>query len=113
MIGSKVFFLNINKKGDELTEIKVDEATFCGMDISTNGYDMSRLMLDSGITKMVENAHVFEELDEANTHYERVEPLIRKGEEIANKAKKEIDELRVEIIGEPKFLHIAQQIQKA
>ena len=89
---------------------KIFEATVTGFNIAQTGYKLLGLLTSTGESKSLEAAHCHATKPEAEAHLERVMPLMAEADDIMEKGKKRIDELRIGVLGEPELKDLAEEI---
>ena len=103
--------IGIKKYALDPKTMKIFKGTVIGEYISDNGYLLIRLLLATGETKSLESAHVHNTLEEVEEHLKRVRPLIEGAEQIIKEATEKVDKLRLNVIGKPMFLELAEQVK--
>lgn len=97
MIGNKIYYLDTKDKA-------VKDGQIIGINLSDTGYTLYSILDDNRITDnriTVEEAHCYNNIDDAEAHSARVLPIIARAEAVKDKAQAEVDALRIEVIGEP------------
>jgi len=89
---------------------KVFKAEVTAFNVAQSGYQLVGLLLDKGETKNLESAHCFTKKEDAEKHLERINPLLDEADKIMDDGKKRIDEIRIEILGEPAYLELSERI---
>ncbi len=102
-LAQEVWFLNPKSKIVEKGEV-------VGEQITTTGYKLLSILAESKQTLQLEEAHIHATEEEANTHKDNVFPFMAEADVLIEATKKKIDELRVRVIGEPKYLELANKI---
>ena len=103
-IGKKVYCIDQKTK-------KIFKATIVGDQISTQGYLLIALLKDKDNEKIfLENKLVYSKMVDAKEYLEAKSYSIDYAAKIMNDATKQIDRLRLDIIGEPDYAELASLI---
>jgi hypothetical protein len=89
---------------------KIFEATLVGINVSETGYEMCRILMSDLTTKQLELAHVHPSKEDAEAHKLRVKPIISEAEALVKDATTKVDELRIKVIGQPRYKDLADKI---
>lgn len=98
MIGETKYYLDFKNK-------KVSEGVVLSEQITQSGYDIYLLKTKTGV-EQVECCLAYDSKEKATLAFIEKMPIAKQMEDINKKAKKEIDDLRIDLIGKPKFKHL-------
>ena len=98
MIGQTKYFLDFKDK-------KVSEGVIYSEQITQSGYDVYLLKTESGV-EQVECCLAFDKKELADSAFELKMPIANQMEKINKDTKRTLDDMRIRLIGEPKFKHL-------
>ena len=99
MIGQTKYYLDFKDK-------KVSSGVVFAEQITQSGYDIYLIKKDDGTIEQIECCNAFDTEDEAIDTFNIKMPIASEMEQINNNAKKQLDALRIKLIGKPKFKHL-------
>ena len=99
MIGQTKYYLDFKGK-------KVSSGVVFAEQITQSGYDIYLLKKDDGNITQIECCNAFDTEEEATEQLNIKLPIADEMEEINNNAKKQLDALRIKLIGKPQFKHL-------
>ena len=98
MIGQTKYYLDFKNK-------KISSGVVFAEQITQSGYDIYLLKTEKGV-EQIECCCAYDTEDEAKEAFNTKMPIAVEMEKISNEAKKQIDKLRIDLIGKPKFKHL-------
>ena len=98
MIGQKKYYIDFKNK-------KVSEGIVISEQITQSGYDIYLLKTESGV-EQVECILAFDKKEIADHAFELKMPIANQMEKINKETKRTLDDMRIRLIGEPKFKHL-------
>ena len=107
-IGQNVFFLEPKTKS-------IKEGIVAGIFVTETGYKMINMIVsDNGEKKKVrlESAHVHATKELVEFHKDKVSSIIDEAGRIAEEANEKVDALRVQVIGQPIYKELAEDLMK-
>lgn len=102
-INEQLHFLNTKTKS-------IQSGTVVGKILSSTGYEMYQILLPDYSRQVVESAHCHQDIEQAESHKQRVLPLIEQAESLRDELSNQMDELRIQIIGLPQHQELANKL---
>ena len=104
MVGNEVFFISFKKK-------KVEKGYVYNATINQLGY-ITYNVVSNGLKISVDENLVFETENEAKVSMDKLLPIAEEMDNVRKKADSVLDNLRIKIVGNPKYLDEAREIYK-
>ena len=99
MIGQTKYYLDFKAK-------KVSSGVVYAEQITQSGYDIYLIKKGNGMIEQIECCNAFDTEDDAIDAFNIKMPIADEMEKINNNAKKQLDALRIKLIGKPQFKHL-------